>query len=192
MVTTMTFHDPKGEEWGMLYDIFRGKYLDGQCYELAIALHQGLGWKLIGLHAEGTIRHAVVKAPENDTFFDARGYVPLKKLGEPFSITPPFSIGEITLGDLKGVRPVKEHAVAFARKHAEALFPELPWINCFQSKVQAFADDLEALSRKHGLWVRGATPGSRPLIATSVGSEEGYELRQTDDGIAFTIDRMFA
>ena len=78
------------EDYRILHDLILMTYLDGECYAFAVALHQGLGWPIIGLMQEhGIIRHAVVQAPDNQ-YLDARGFVEESQLSSPFGgVFPP-------------------------------------------------------------------------------------------------------
>lgn len=170
--------------------------IDGPCYEIAIALHRGLGWPLVGLldksSANQKWRHAAVRTPEGD-LWDARGLITEKEFGKPFpEIELPYVIMDTSEDDLRSIRPVHEAAIEMIAKVAEALWPELPWINGQQKRYKEFADELEALSRKYGLWIGGPVPGCPPAIFPGDdGLEKGYLLQQTVGGIGFRIDRYF-
>ncbi|MFA6430323.1 MAG: hypothetical protein WC229_02430 [Candidatus Paceibacterota bacterium] len=171
--------------------------VDGPCYELAIALHRGLGWPLVGLLDKSSVnqkwRHAAVKTPESG-LWDARGLITEKEFGKPFpEIDSPYVIMDISEDDLRSIRPVREIAIEIIAKIAEALWPELPWINGQQKRYKEFADALEALSRKYDLWIGGPVPGCPPALFDGRGDnlEKGYALEQTADGLGFRIDRYF-
>lgn len=126
----------------------------GQCYHLAIALHHGLGWPLVGLIDNGKIIHAGVRSPEGK-LWDGRGKVSEKEFVKPFSKNPPV-IRDITEDDLQTTGTVQKHAVEVMQEKAQAVWPKLPWKQkTREERVVAFADELEALSRKHKLWVCG-------------------------------------
>ena len=82
--------------------------------------------------------------------------------------------------------------MAFARKMAEKIWPELPWIVSEAKRVSAFCDELEALCSKHGLWIRAPYPSSKPVLAIGEGDEAGYSVYPTDDGLSYTIDRRLS
>lgn len=166
---------------------FQLPYLEGECYAFAIALNQGLGWPLVGLMKGDEIRHAGVRAPDG-RIYDARGPLSEEAFGDYF-MPSPHIIREITETDLRTTRPIADFSVQQARQFAEVAWPELPWHESLASRIEAFADDLEALSRKHGFWIGGPVPASLPLILPGEGDEGGYELRLTVDGMRYTINR---
>lgn len=182
----------EGEFRDSLNDLYLATYLDGACYPLAIALHQGLGWDILGLMVGNIIRHACVINPEGK-LFDARGFVEEKDFGEPFGYSLPYPLKKISVDDLlktDGLETGAAFKVASARRMAEILYPKLPWKESFAKRAEAFADDLETLSQKHGLWVIGRIPGQAPLLAPHVGDEKGYALSPTADGNMFSINRL--
>lgn len=183
-----------GEFAEYLRDMCIGMYLDGQCYEFAIALHNGLGWPMVGIRAnylgKDTVRHAVVRHP-NGNFFDARGEVTTEEeLVAPFGLDRYYLVN-VTEGDLRAVRLVESYNIETSRRIAEARFPLLPWSISQRARYKEFADGLEALSLKTGVWIRGSVPASAPVLADSGGDEEGYTLRQTAEGLGYTINRRF-
>ena len=169
-------------------------YLDGECYAFATALHEGLGWPIIGLMHNGEIRHALVQDPEG-LLHDVRGVIRKEAhVGQPFDLLPPYDLRQVTVADLvREGEPdyMRAHSVRMARRLAEAIWPELPWKESFAKRVVAFANEFETLCRKHGLWIRASVPASAPLIALGEDDEGGYQLRPTVDGMTFTIDRYF-
>ena len=177
-----------------LQDLCFGMFLDGECYAFAIALNEGLGWPMVGLMSGKEIRHAAVRRPDGK-LHDARGPVSEQQFGHPFCFAPPYDLRTVTAEDLiRAGEPngPRKFSIDMARRTAEALWPELPWENSLASKVSAFAEELEALSRKHGLWIRSSVPTAASMIAIGLDDEGGYELRPTVDGVTFTIDRYFA
>ncbi len=164
------------------------RFLDGECYAFAIALHRGTGWPIIGLMNGEEIRHAAVQRPDG-LFHDARGAVSEAEFVEPFGGIPPLTLRSLTEKDFEGIH--YPHSIHMARRLAEALWPELPWRDAKAEKVTKFADALATLSRKHGVWIRSNVPGSPPMLAEGSGDEGGYVLTPTEDGLAFSIDRYF-
>jgi hypothetical protein len=168
--------------------------IDGPCYELSIALHRGLGWPIVGLLDQSSPnqkwRHAAVRNPKGG-LWDARGPVTEEEFGKPFpEMGSPYIIMNINEDDLRSIRTVHEIAVEIIAKIAEALWPELPWINGQQARYKKFADGLEALSRECNLWIGGPVPGCPPAIFPGGDNlEKGYVLEQTADGLGFRIDR---
>ncbi len=181
------------ESWEALHEECLTMYLDGACYAFATALHQGLGWPIVGLMNGEVIRHAAVQSPDG-RLHDVRGFISEEQFGSPFGFAPPYTLRAISMDNLRRDEEPEEvrlNAVRRARRTAEILWPELPWQKSFTARVSAFADELEILSKKHGLWIRAAVPGARPLLAVSGYDEGGYELSPTHDGLTFTIDRYF-
>lgn len=170
-------------------------YLDGECYAFAIALSRGLGWPMVGLTLDHpsprTPRHAAVYCSFTHTLHDVRGSLPQDSeiFGAPFSCRPPYVLSSVTEEDLHNVRIVEDRSIAHARNLAEAIWPEYPWINSRAKRVKAFVDDLEAVSRRHGLWLRSPYPTARPIISEEFGKESGYTMQALDTGLEFTIDR---
>ncbi len=185
--------DPEGQEH--LESMLRSTFLDEACYEFALALEEGLGWNIVGLRAmhrgKETIRHVVLVTPEG-TFFDARGFVALEQLGMPFDLLPPHKLQSgVARTHLEGIRPIHDRLIVLARRLAESTWPHLPWKNSLALRAQAFAEELEALSRKHGLWLYAPYATTWPRISDSDcdGDEVGYTLRPTSDGMKLTINR---
>lgn len=174
----------------MLHDFARGIFLDGECYAFAIALHHGTGWPVAGLIYRDVIRHAAVERPDG-LLQDVRGPVSREEFSKPFSISPPYEICVITEHDLYAAREIKPMAIDLASRMAQALWPDLPWRDGLHKRAVAFLNDLEIISRKHGIWIRSAVPGSPPLLAQESNDEGGYVLSPTIDALTYTIDRYF-
>ena len=182
-----------GEAAQCMRGIAESGFLDGECYAFAIALSRGLGWPIVGLYpteASTIPRHAAVYGPDK-RIHDVRGPLGQRstEFGAPFGIAPPYYLRPMSEDDLRNVRPVVEHTIRLARRIAEHLWPHLPWIESEAQRARAFADELEVLSRKHRLWIRGMAPAMLPLLAKGEDDEGGYVLKPTDDGMTFTIDR---
>lgn len=174
-----------------LGSFIRATYLDGQCYEFAIALSEMTAWPMIGLIHNGTIRHAMVERPDGQ-YFDARGPFNSPEAGIPFGIAHPI-LRPVDDSEITAVRPVHDSDIALAKRLIVALWPNLPAIpgSSLRQRVMAFAAELEDLSRRHALWIRAPYPASRPVMATGDGDEDGYVVQPTDDGFTYTIDRVF-
>jgi hypothetical protein len=188
--------DSSGRAAAFLQGLVEGAYLDGQCYELAAALRRGLGWPMVALMVGDLVRHAVVRHPDGG-FWDARGRVGEEALGAPFGLTPGgFALREVEEADLRAVRSVPPDAVTSAARLAMALWPDLPWRELpwreptWRDRVVAFAEELEELSRRHGVWLRSAVPAAPPMLARGEGDESGYRLVQTADGTGWGVDRV--
>ena len=179
------------EDWKRLQEMNEGGFLYGECYAFAIALHQGLGWPIVGLYVESHADHAGVRSPDG-IIFDIRGSLSEEEFGALYA-KPPYDIREISEEKLRVgwtcPRYTAEYSIQRARRIAEVLWPELPWKETRITKIIAFADELEALCRKHKFWIRATVPASPPPLATEEGAEGGYRLRPTIDGITYTIDR---
>lgn len=173
--------------------------LDGQCYELAVALHRRAGLPLVGLWSAtasgddgvpGTWRHAAVRW--GDGYFDARGPVTEEEFGRPFRESTPWDVRDITEADLLAVRPIRDNDVEAAAKFAQMGWPDLPWNETsFQSRMASFLLDLEALSRQHGIWVRSPYPAAAPMLAEGDDDEAGYAARLTSNGLSVSFDRTY-
>ena len=173
-----------------LRDFMLGVYLDGQCYALALSLHHGTGWPMVGLiTTNNVIRHAMVQRPDG-LLHDARGAVDPSKAGESFGIRGEQQVlRPITEDELLATKPV--HGVTTALKMAQALWPDLPWLpDTPLKKARAFVADLEALCRQHNIWLRGAVPASPPLLSDGIGTER-YDIVVTDDAMGYQVVRCF-
>lgn len=180
-----------------LHEVCLSIYLDGECYAFATALHEGLGWQMVGLcnRNDGEIRHAMVVSPKSGRHFDARGFVQKGEISKPFTHgIYSFFFRKIHPCDLvrDGESPeARLNSVAKARMIAEVLWPNLPWKESAASKMRAFVEELEALSRKHGIWIRASLPAVPPSLAIGEGGENGYIIYQRAFGV-FSIDRRLS
>lgn len=189
-----TFEYLEGESKDNLYNCCDCEYLDRNCYEFAVALHRGLGWTMVGLINDSKpnewIRHVALLQPDGK-LRDVRGEISLEEFGTHLDdVNPPYVTCPVTEDDLLGIRPVAEAKISLARRLAEALYPELPWYSGQQKQYKEFADELEKLSRRTGVWIRSSIPACPPALAQGYGDEKGYVLKQTIDGFGFTIDRV--
>lgn len=178
-----------------LQELIRETYLDGQCYKLAIALHRGLGWPLVGLIQadQDVMRHAAVYHP-NGALFDARGEVTEEEFMAPFGpgkvvpLATEFHVRHLN-------RPIPELAIMTAGKLAMSVWPDLPWTEyTYLNSMMAFLAGLEALCREHGFWLRdsaglGSAPALWPSVAVAEGDESGYKLAATGVG-SYVINRV--
>lgn len=192
MPTTVHSWQERSRDLKRLQETYTGGFLHGGCYVFALALHQGLGWPMVGLirneRGHDRIRHAAVRNPDG-RLFDIRGYITEEEIGTPFSYEPPYDLREITIADLEANAHTQSYSIKRARNIAEILWPELPWREKRISKVTAFADELEALCRKHKFWIRAPVPAQAPILTQEEGDESGYVLRPTFDGLSYTINR---
>ena len=183
---TTVLHRIDAEELEAIVGLM-GMFLHGECYAFAIALSRGTGWPMVGIMRDGVILHAGVRSASG-VLYDARGYVSNEEFAAPFAVPGSYTLVAVTDDMLRAMRPVSEMGIGTASKMAQARWPDLPWRDAaLKSRVEAFADALEKLSREHGLWIRGAVPGSHPVIAFAGDDEGGYALRPT--GLTYTIDR---
>lgn len=177
----------------VVHRCFLTGFLHGECYAFAIALHEGLGWPIVGLMVGDVIYHAAVKDPEG-RLFDARGFVPEMEFGMPFGVRPPFTLHEMSPHELDRDGEPEErraHLIQLARQYAETAWPELPWKDASVQRIKAFCDALEQVCRRHGLWIRAPYPAARPVITTEDGKEGGYEIQPTVNNSEFTLNRYF-
>jgi len=170
-------------------------YLHGECYAMAVALHEGLGWPLVGIWRNSVVDHAGVRRPDG-AIHDIRGAVTESEFTQPFKRIQSYVVCDIVLEDLASKCGKTDVAwrlsIDRARRVAEALWPELPWQDSLASRLVAFADELEALSRKHRFWLRGPVPAMSPVVADSQNDEGGYLLEPMADGATHMISRYFA
>jgi hypothetical protein len=179
------------QEREYLQDLSLSMHLDGHCYEFAVALSQLTGWPIVALRTpEHNVRHAAVRDPEGN-LYDARGKVDAGAFGKPFNVSGALDLREVTLEDLCAVRPVFDRGIARATQIAETLFPELVRIPSERAqRTRAFMEELEALSRKHKIWIRAPYPTTKPCLAQGEDDEAGYLLTPSTDGNTFFIDRL--
>ncbi len=187
VLSTLKEHD--ADQWDWLADHADSIYLDGECYAFALALHRGLGWPLVGIMQGDVVRHALVQESK-ETLRDVRGSVSHEEAGIPFGISAPV-FKRIEEADLFNIRPISDASIEMARKYGQTLWPELAWKERLSDKAVEFVNDLEALCRKHGMWIWGQIHAQMPLISPL--DEEifqGYKLAPTIHGTTFTLDRI--
>ncbi len=164
-------------------------YLDGSCYEFAVALKRGTGWPMIGIMEKGVIRHAGVRNDAGE-FIDSRGIVPHDQIGKPFGLAAPYIMKEVSEQDLLAVRQMSDLGIHRASLMAETLWPSWPWKEtCFKSRAAAFLADLDRLCRKHDVWIRAPLPNSDIILDERVG-DEGFIASQTLTGQYFFDRRL--
>ncbi|MEX0652346.1 MAG: hypothetical protein WD509_03400 [Candidatus Paceibacterota bacterium] len=159
-----------------------------ECHAFAIALNRGLGWPIVWLMNGTVVHHVAVRSPEG-LLYNAQGAFSEKELSELFSPSLTYSLCEITevyLPTDEKAQRVREHRIAQARKFAETLWPELDWLESRVSKVKAFIDELETLSRKHKVWIRSPYSELQAVVEEGEGNELGYRLEEVLNG--FTIN----
>lgn len=163
-----------------LHAMIGGGYLHGSCYTLAIALHRGTGHPIIGIRRPGKteIHHAAVQLPDG-SFFDARGNVPdFDTLIQPFSEYQEYDLVKLTEEELRAAKPIEDYAITSTVDRARAIWPELEWNDKnFAGKAKGFLEELEALSSKWNVWIRGAYPNAKPILCEGHG-DESYVANQ--------------
>lgn len=173
-----------------MHDMLIGLCLDGQCYAFAIAMHRCLGWPMVGLMQGLVIRHAAVIDPDG-SLWDCRGKMNKEDFGKPYGIKFPYELKTITEAELNVTNPISEPFIASLSRMVQSVWPELPWrSNTLIMRVRVFAEELEALSRKHNLWIYGNFPATLPAIAEGDEDEKGYALSGTITG-GYMISRTF-
>ncbi len=177
------------EDYSTLHDMHKHMFLQGECYAFAIALHQGLTWPMIGLMKKEVIWHAGVRAPDGQ-IWDIRGPLSEDDFSSRYEL-PAQILREITIEELHAMRQIQHRTITLARGIAEKLWPELPWRDSHTAKVIAFADELEALSRKHDLWIVGHIPTQLPRLYVGCGEERGYEIHASMTALSYTVTRHF-
>ncbi len=168
---------------------FGAIFADGHCYAFALAMHEGIGWPLVGLMNGKEIRHAGVRG-EDGLIYDVRGAFTDADFGRDY-LSPPHIICDLSEAYLREMYPIHDHAINQARRLAEVLYPTLPWRDSLEARMLTFASELETLSHKHGIWIRSAYPTARPHLSLGDGEETGYELHRTADGHGFICDRSY-
>jgi hypothetical protein len=196
MGTTLRFLDKSGDEdepgdWECMHSV-GGAFLEPECYAFAIALNRALNWPIIGLMKGDVIYHALLESPEGIVDYRGTLFTPDDpQLGAPFSMSPPYVLKVVHEEDLLATRPVLDHDISLARVSAEALWPNYPWDNPIYQRMIAFTDELEALCRTHGIWLRAAVPAQRPTLSIIEDHTDvaGYDLQIMMDGKQCQIDQ---
>lgn len=187
MTTTLT--TPHEKELQMVREMWLTTLLEGECLALASALHRGIGWPIMGIMRDDRIVHAVVRRPDG-AFHDARGTVQESELGVPFKMTPPYDIRPLSEDELCVSSFKHERMIQTAMGIAALFWPDLPWKpDSLPARMIAFTDELEALSRKYGLWIRSMTYTHPVILDSAIGSEKGYTLEPLAIGSGYAIDR---
>lgn len=175
-------------------DTIRGMALDGCCYELAAAVARGTGLPLVGLwgafQGGETWRHAGVQLPDQ-TILDARGPISRAAFVRLFYPDQAAEVRPISEDELRAVRPLDETAVHLLARLAARQWPDLPWRSTFHLRANAFLTELEALSRKHNMWIHGPYPMAAPQLAEHASSSAGYRLLPTAEGLGAMLERHF-
>lgn len=172
-------------------------FLKGQCYEFAIAVSRNTGWPMVGLIAHETIWHVAVRMPKKnfgEDYIDARGPFPEEIFGRPFRERRPYRLREVTEEELLAVRKsngqiISAHSIRWAGLISQMVWPELEWKHGPKAQASAFLTELEALSRKYGLWVCAPYPTTQPFLSYGGGDEKGYSLTPSPTGLFYSMNR---
>jgi len=182
----------EGEDREILHNMLVSRCLDGQCYEFAIALNRLTSWSLWALSSsEYAIRHVLVRDAEG-VLWDVRG--PLRdriEIGRPFGVREPYDLYEVTLDDILRVRRVSDDAIESCTHVIEVLWPSVARTGSRLHRQEAFIRELEALSRKHNIWIRAPTEAQHlwPFLSEAFGEEVGYTIAPSMDANAYMINR---
>jgi hypothetical protein len=182
--------DPYGHE--VLKGILLDSFLDGLCYEFAIAIHKLTHWPIFGLLHENTFRHVFLK-PERRQYFDARGFVKRKDLATPFNDLPSgrrLRIASISPNELMNLRELDDESVRFAMEYAGKVWPEILRKSGQQQRIHTFLQQLNALCSQHKVWIRAPFPNARPIICDATGDEAGFEASPLAVGNEWVFDRL--
>lgn len=168
--------------------------LDGPCYEFAIALRDNTGWPLIGLVIDGVIRHAGAERPDG-LIQDARGSLDDASFIDSFiDRDQPY---EIRIIDEKALRETRERngssidqgLIRHFKFIIPSVWPELPIPPDHPlERIKAFAEELRALSERHGICIREQCPGA-PIHFAFLEGDEQYALSPTIDGHGMILQR---
>jgi len=187
----MVFKELDEESKELLQKMCEGIYLNRESYALAVALHRGTGFPIMGLKekASGVIRHAAVETPKG-ALIDARGYTVRHDLfARPFGNLSECNLVGVTEEDLFATGPIHDGSIITASKMAQAIWPELPWNGTTtRERIRTYLEEMEALSKKHRFWIRAPVPGCPPPLAEAHGNES-YVAQLTSDGMTYVIDR---
>jgi hypothetical protein len=170
--------------------MIEGIYLEGNCYEFALGVHQDTGFPLAGLVNNGTVWHAGVRHSDG-RFFDARGFVEESDIEVPFRKQGPFEIREITIQEMQASRQISEEGALHASQMVQVVYPDFPWNECsLISKTRAFLDELEELCRLHGFMIRAPYVTTQPIVELAHGDEKGFSMSPVMSGGGYLFDRI--
>ncbi len=189
------FTDLNHRDRRALHEVIMGEYLHGKCYVWAAATQRLTGWSMVALRTEAhDYFHVGARDPEG-RLFDARGFVASpEEFGRPFQANPPLDLREVSLEQLRAIRPVEDVAIEQVMQRIAVIWPEIVKTHSPQrERVEAFVKELEALSERHGVYLRAPYPSARIMFALYSVEEEkpaGYDVQPTLDGNGFSLDRM--
>lgn len=173
-------------------------FLDGECYAFAAALNRITSWPIVGLMTTdpelGYVPYHVGVRDPDGRFRDFRGVVDDDTFGAHFGLRQPYDLRELTLEDLRAIRPVAERMITYALALIEHLWPELPVrINGNTARAHRFAAELEKLCQAHGVWFTTNAGGTAhwPFMTFDDDLAQGIELRPSLTGNTFFFNRHF-
>jgi hypothetical protein len=157
-----------------------GGYLEGHCFVFAISVARGTGAELVCIEQEGAILHAGVRGASKE-FRDLRGELSAEEFVRPFVSGSQFSIRGTTEKELmqyaeSAQAPISEEMLVRARNHAESLWSEWKWKESHLRHMLAFAEELSALCKRYGVWMREGVYTCPPVVYPSDGELENFEL----------------
>lgn len=175
--------------------VYASTFLDGACYEFAIGVHRATSLPMVGLmqDVEGQeIRHAVISLSYG-RYFDIRGFVDEEEVGQPFGLSPPYTLKPIDEEGMRTIRPVHEYNIVRAAQIAQMLWPDdLPWVeSSLLNRVGKFLDELESLCERHGLFIHASAPSLTwwPIIAEKTEIDGNYVFRPLVNSPSFIFGR---
>ena len=176
---TIQLEKPQDEE----RDGIVGLYLHGGCVAFARAAQRRTGWPAVRVDTPGgTFAHVGLRMPDG-RIFDSRGPLSEQEFAGGW-IGPP---QPADLDALEAAYPYSEFMGRTAETHLHLLFPEFPGVHPVSEKLEAFAEELHELCRRHGIHIRPAYPHGTVLYP-SYGDEAGYDIHM-HTGV-FTLERV--
>lgn len=193
----MTVKFSTKEDRSILLSGVYGKYLHGRCYAFAIALYEGLSLPLVGIQVGNEIIHAGVKSGDG-LYRDVRGDLTFEEFIQGFDISSEFMVRDTSREELEELYAMKVRVsldrafIDRARTHAESLWSSWEWKDSKVKKMERFVGDLDALCKKHGIWIREQFPASPSIIYFGDEVEAGYDLKQLPAAsLQFLVTRRF-
>ena len=144
----------------------------GDNFEVALALHHGLGWHLRLIKSGNEVLSACVVTPDDELFSI------LHPMEEENLLTRfgAHTVETCTEEDLQTIRAVNDAAVQQALWWAWCVRRDLPWVVSPDEPFVRFVEELFALWQQHGFTIWGDLLAHPPLIARASGEEVGFTL----------------
>ena len=160
----------------------------GACLELALALHEGLGWQLMQIETDGAIRQCCVQQPDGVLFDLLR---PMEPENLEVRFGPDHFVRAVAADWVKREYEVSTDAIAQAHWWAWCVRPDLPWQSDPSQQYADFAAELDQLCRKHGVYLRASLTTQPMVVAPLNGGELGFTICPTPNSVrpSFTIER---